>query len=500
MDRTAADLGETVTVAELLQGRSPALDLDSLYGRGPHGEDARFYADGVRLKTGTTAAVSIDPGTNRDLEGHDLPRVGAGSTRRARRQALIPDHRNDENLAVAQVHLAFIRYHNRVVDVLEQAGVPGSMLFEAARRSVVKHYQWMLRTDFLPRIVDPAIVDDVWANGRRFFEVPPASGYEAAFDGYRGSDDDRVVQPGDRPTMPIEFSVAAYRFGHSMVRSAYQWNRVFNSTAPFGIATMFQLFTFSGTSGNLTPTPEDDLEAFDNPNSGFFERLPTNWVPDFRRLFDFTEIGRPDLAAPAATGGGNAAQTIDTLLVNPLAALPSGSFGDIAAAPPEAGLERNLAFRNLVRGGMMNLASGQQMADRLGVAQLTKGQIVTGAGGADLGGLDGDVAESLVRATPLWFTVLREAELNGGVLTGVGGRIVAEVFHRAMEGSDHSIVRDHTWRPSIGDRDGAFTMADLVLFAFGPDTAALNPLGDEVPAPPSAPEPAREQEPVVPVG
>ena len=57
-DVTADQLGQDVTVDELLQGRSPALDLDSLYGRGP-GKDPQFYAaDGLHIKTGTTSAVS----------------------------------------------------------------------------------------------------------------------------------------------------------------------------------------------------------------------------------------------------------------------------------------------------------------------------------------------------------------------------------------------------------------------------------------------------------
>jgi hypothetical protein len=490
MDRTAVDLGDTVQVAELLQGRSPALDLDSLYGRGPNSADSRFYAaDGVRLKTGTTAPVPIDAGTNVPLQGHDLPRVGAGSTRRDRRQALIPDHRNDENLAVAQTHLAFIRFHNAVVDLLEKENVPGAMLFVAARRAVVKHYQWMVRTDFLPRIVDPDIVNDVFINGRKVFEVPAAPGYSRSETNGQAAEavgqiTNEKALPGDRPTMPIEFSVAAYRLGHSMVRGAYQWNRVFNSGGgPLGIATLFQLFTFSGTSGNLTPTDPSDLAAFDDPDSGFFERLPTNWVPDFRRLYDFTEIDRDDLAAPTETGGGNNAQLIDTLLVNPLGSLPTGAFAELKDAPPVASLQRNLAFRNLIRAGMVNLASGQQMADRLGLPQLTADQLITGNGGADLSELDEDVRKSLIRATPLWFYVLREAELNGGVLTGVGGRIVAEVFHRAIEGSDHSIVRDQTWRPSIGNRGDKFTMADLLVVAFDNNLAELNPLGDETPTP-----------------
>jgi len=187
LDNTARSLGENVTVAELLQGRSPALDLDSLYGRGPgHPEDAKFYSDGIRLKTGVTAKTPFpDNGTNVDLAGFDLPRVGFGSTKSERRAALIPDLRNDENLAVAQTHLAFIRFHNAVVDKLSSEGTPSIFLFQRARRRVVRHYQWMLRTDFLPRIVDPTIVDDVFANGRRFFE--------------------RVVFPGFTPTMPSSF-------------------------------------------------------------------------------------------------------------------------------------------------------------------------------------------------------------------------------------------------------------------------------------------------------
>jgi hypothetical protein len=79
--------------------------------------------------------------------------------------------------------------------------------------------------------------------------------------------------------------------------------------------------------------------------------------------------------------------------------------------------------------------------------------------------------------TPLWFYILREAELNGGKLTGVGGRIVAETFHRAIEGSAHSILRDPTWRPSFGPDSNTFRMVDLMLFAFEGKKKLLAPLG-----------------------
>ena len=51
-----------------------------------------------------------------------------------------------------------------------------------------------------------------------------------------------------------------------------------------------------------------------------------------------------------------------------------------------------------------------------------------------LDALTGTQRDGLATNTPLWFYVLREAELNDGRLRGVGARIVAETFHRAMEG------------------------------------------------------------------
>jgi len=472
-DKTARALGEHVNVDELVQGRSPALDLDSLYGRGPNdAEDAKFYSDGIRLKMGVTAATPFpDSGANRDLEGFDLPRVGFGSKKSERRLALIPDPRNDENLAVAQIHLAFIRFHNRVVDQLALAGIPSADLFNKARELVVKHYQWMIRQDFLPRLIDQATVDDVFTHGRKFFEVSQLSHSDQAKQSYM------YLQPGDMPTMPIEFSVAAYRLGHSMIRGAYQWNRVFQAAGPGPIASLDLLFTFSGTSGILSP--DGDLN---DPESGSFERLPTNWIADFRRLFDFAEAGRNDLTVDEARF--NLAKRIDTLLVDPLQQLPPGSFGGRDTSPTPLDPERNLAFRNLTRAEMVELASGQQMASMLEIAPLTADQILNGNGGVSLSGLPEEERDILTSKTPLWFYILREAEFNRGQLAGVGARIAAEVFHRAMEGSQTSILRDPSWRPSLVPAGGqslppnTFRMVDLLLFAFEDKGELLNPLGD----------------------
>jgi hypothetical protein len=425
-DKTKVMLGQNVSPTQLLQARSPSLDLDSLYGAGPTDPGSvKFYAaDGVHLKMGKTAAIEGIVAK----QGFDLPR-GAGTTAAAKRKAIIPDPRNDENLAVAQTHLAFIRLHNRVVDTLP-ASVPPAQRFAQAREIVTKHYQWMLRTDFLPRICAQGVVNTVFTNGRKAFEVG--------------------VTATDVPTMPIEFSVAAFRLGHSMIRRTYNWNKIFDD----GFGFLELLFAFSGGSGDL----------------GGGQRLPSNWIADFRRLYDFKEAGRADLAVPE--GKFNRAMRIDTTLVKPLKNLP--------VFPAD---EANLAFRNLTRAKMVRLGTGQQMATfmkskGLTLTKLTKAQIRDGNKGAKLDGLTQTQRAALLKDTPLWFYILREAELNQGKLKGVGARIVAETFHRAMEGSQASIVRDPTWRPSLGPNNTTFRMVDLLLFAFEGKKALLNPLGN----------------------
>ena len=131
---------------------------------------------------------------------------------------------------------------------------------------------------------------------------------------------------------------------------------------------------------------------------------------------------------------------------------------------------------------MVRLATGQQMARFLtnrgvNLTRLTRAQIRDGNGGANLGNLTQQQRQALLTNTPLWFYILREAELGGGRLRGVGARIVAETFHRAIEGSEASIVRDTAFRPSLGPNNNTFRMVDLLLFAFEGKKSLLAPLG-----------------------
>lgn len=466
--------------------RSPTLDLDSLYGDGPELASQFYRDDRVRLCTGMPIHVGSEEAAAQD--GYDLPRLGDGDGRSAgeARKARIPDPRNDENLAVAQVHAALIRFHNRVVDLLEAQGVPGAVLFQRARETVTKHYQWMLRHDYLERIADRAVVADVFANGRRVFER-------------------------DNPllaTMPVEFSGAAFRLGHSMIRESYEWNAIFNRG---GIDTghLFRLFRFCGTSGNLMPMPhppgsDADIAHLEDPNAqphadlsfpDVGKRLPSNWVADLLRLFDFGRFGAAFMPAP---GDFNHAMRIDTHLVDPLRLLPAGSFG--AASTPLL-KKRNLAFRNLVRGRMLGLPSGQQLAAAfraLGIdaPTLDNAQLLHGDGGVRLDAADVPDRDELLRNAPLWFYALREAECNGGRLGAVGARIVAETFHRAMQASVHSIVADTAFKPTLGPgvAEQRFNMEDLLHFAFDGQPGALNPHLTVAAAPPAA-KPAAIAEP-----
>lgn len=332
-------LGDQAADPEAFENfRTPSLDLDSVYGLGPDGSphlyarDPNTLAIGPKLLIGTAAKspALVVAEDIPEMPGFDLPRRPETGT------AIIGDPRNDENLMVAQTHVAFLRFHNAVVDLERAKGVPEKDLFEAARRKVRWHYQWMVLHEFLDKITgETGIAARIMRQGRRFYRFQRF------------------------PWMPVEFSVAAYRFGHSLVRGGYSHNRVFR---PGGatVATLQLLFEFTAKSGkivgNLVP-PGNPLPA---------PVLPSNWVVDWRRFFDF---GTPP-ETPAFEF--NAAERLDPFLTGTLHTLPG--FG--------AGPQANLAFRNLKRGVKMLLPSGQQVARAMHIMPMTPEQIASGPDGA----------------------------------------------------------------------------------------------------------------------
>jgi hypothetical protein len=423
-------------VATIEQARSPSLDLDSLYGMGPVDQpelyDPAFPADRARFRIGLTSTIASpltrppDPPMAPTLMPFDLPRE-------PNLKAIIGDHRNDENLVVSQLHLAFLKFHNAVIDTIDGPTDPpaggyescsysrpngGDTLFHRAVKEVRFHYQWIVLHEFLPSIVDKMVLQDVLDNGRKFY----------------------TFEDG-KPYMPVEFSVAAYRFGHSMIRESYDWNRAFNGGGPPVIAdgTLRFLFAFTGKGGFLPPNTHVNL--------------PSNWIADWRRIFDF---GTDDLLL-------NKTRKLDTTTSPQLHDLPRPS---IAAEPPVS-----LPARNLLRGGRVGLPTGQAVAGAMGVTALTEAQLTDNAH-ADI------VREfGFETRTPLWYYILKEAENSGGNRLGaVGSRILSEVFVGLLEGSPHSYLsQDPGWTPTLGPTPGSFTVADMIRFT---GTDNINPLGE----------------------
>jgi len=393
--------------------RTPSLDLDSVYGRGPDGSPHLYARNanqqpGPKLLIGKTVQGFQNLGNVPTGLLNDLPRSPEGI-------ALVGDHRNDENLLVAQTHVAFLKFHNRVVDRLVGSRTPPPDVFFEARKIVTWHYQWLVLHDFVERLTEPGIVAKVLHDGRQFYRFKKV------------------------PYMPVEFSAAAYRLGHSMVREVYSHNQVFTPIPPGIPATLGLLFTFSGLSGGIVGDLAPDPLTGPTP----IRLLPSNWIIDWRRFYDFQKPLPPDVPL-------NLSRKIDPFIVPQLHNLPGGGG--------------NLAFRNLKRGVIFGLPSGQSIASAMKIKEpLAPDEIATGP--------DGQVAKThgLHQSTPLWYYILKEAALRtqGTRLGPVGARIVAEVFVGIVAGDHESYLNRNgkDWKPDLPSKvPGTFTMADLLQF------------------------------------
>jgi hypothetical protein len=370
--------------------RSPFLDLDSVYGRGP-AIDPFLYdhrsGNEFKLLLGTNTPTGPGGPDGFNPTDFDLPRTTDNT-------AIIGDPRNNENLMVSQLHHSILKFHNAVVDKLNNEGFAGD-IFEEARSLVTHHYQWIVLHDFLKTLAGNTVVDDVLNNGLILFT--------------------------GKFIMPVEFSVASYRFAHSMIRNNYSVNNNFQN------ASLQEVFLFVRGA---------QLPVF------------SNWAVDFNRFF-------PN---PNSSKSTNFAKKIDTNLAKGLEDLFDAS-----------GIMKILAIRNLLRGLALKVPTGQAVAQAMGVTPLSPNQLITHTQFDELTILKSENS-LLLQKTPLWYYILKEAEVteSGNQLGEVGGRIVIETFIRMLQENPKSIL-NNSFTPSIPQSDGSvgldFKMADLLDFA-----------------------------------
>jgi Animal haem peroxidase len=413
----------------LVDYRTPRFDLDNVYGRGPDDQPYMYTADGRSFVLGNAMTGAPEVNAN----AHDLQRNAQTPAR-----ALIGDPRNDENKIVSQLQGLWHRFHNKI------AADNPSLTFPEVQQQARFHYQWVLLHDFLPTVIAKDVLEEVLPLDKN--KKPIVSKSNLQFFHYR-----------DEAFMPLEFSAAAYRFGHSMVRPGYRVN------------------------GTVGPQPIFKLGANALDLRGF-QAPPSNWALDWRRYIDLvpldygTLVDNPDQNDPTNQNRLQLAYKIDTSLVNPLGVLPAS----IAVNPSV------LAQRNLERGWRMRLPSGQDVARAMGLVPLPDDKIV-------IGKFTGDPADivaasiasvgdgvSFVGNCPLWTYVLAETveskvtvktlqgdkQITTRKLGPVGGRIVAETFVGLLLADSSSYVSlDPLWEPTTLLVHGVFGLREMIKHA-----------------------------------
>ena len=360
--------------------RTPTLDLDCIYGSGVEGTPHLYYHAPPNASGKPKQIDKLHLLTN----GDDLLRAESTPQGHLNQVALIGDPRNDENRIVSQFQLLMHYFHNTVVNELLTKGsyTTKTALFEKAREIVTWHYQWVVIYDFLPKLVGQTVVDDIMCNGRRFFTED------------------------NSPFIPVEFSVAAYRFGHTMVTNPLDFNESHKGVTMFGseLGTGFQ----KNTAGAI------------------------NWSWFFGE--DAQKAGAIDEKLPS----------------------------ELLELPFIKNAEASLAVRNLQRGQSFSLPSGQSvhkyMESVLGVSLDSPDMSMF------------ELPGNLAQATPLWLYILCEGSLSGGNHLGpVGGYIVAEVLIGLIESDPHSFLGSNpSWYPELkvqgSQPAGAFEMADIIKY------------------------------------
>jgi Animal haem peroxidase len=374
-------------VAALVNKRSGSLDLDCVYGQPP--SEAPLDENGRLQISRVDATGDSPPGKsvfNDVPRKKHLPAPAEGVPEpEESRAAIIGDARNDANTIISQLHVAFLHAHN---NLMKQGDT-----FADARAKLVRLYQTIVVEDYLKRIILPDVFEK--------FRKQPDLLYKGRY-------------------MPVEFSSAAFRFGHTMIRRSYELNL------------------------NFSKLPLEKMIGMPPMN---YDRMPMSWIIEWERFVD---------------GGSNLAHQISTQMVNPLSLLKDSPDNPFKLTSTETREEQSLAVRDLLRGYIFSLPTGQAVARLIGAEK----EILKAEDFREL------VPESqwqvlsnseFLEKTPLWFYVLVEAarekrNTDNDHLGTVGSHLVAGVLMGLLFRSTNSVLRN-------GNSPLGSTLSDLLRLA-----------------------------------
>jgi len=389
--------------------RTPSLDLDCIFGDGPDGSPYLYWHGQTGVQNAYNGAKML---TGADQAGATAE-MQQDLARSSHHRAIIGDPRNDENRIISQLQLAMIRFCNKVAEHLHSTrGLVNGALHAETRRVVTWHYQWTVVNDFLKSIVGKPMVENILGRGRKIYR-PETGPFGPEF--------------GASAFIPVEFSVAAYRFGHSMIPQSIQ-----------------------------IQSGKPALDVF-GPKLGFgFTQLK-----DLDAVVEWAQV--LDLSNPTV----DRADRLDAKLAKDLLDLPFVAPGDV----------KSLATRNLLRGQAFRLPSGEKIAQACERPQAEIDTVTARAAALAAGATP---PADLSAGTPLWLYLLIEAgeigrETSAGVfekgegLGPVGGRIVAETLIGLMELDPSAYLgSNRSWSPATAaDKlgpSGLFSLLDILTF------------------------------------
>jgi hypothetical protein len=405
------DMAEGDTV---MDAASPIIDLDNVYGPRtfPTTVHPSLFDDEGRFCLRPFPCPHAFDGT-----AYDVCRDETDA-------AFIFDPRNDENQLVLQVHLLIMRLHNAIIDntpllnqLLDRAGNPEGVQarIEVVRREVVATWQSVLLNDYLPKIVDPVVLR--WVIEQVHLPLHGALKHKP-----RTYTDPVSGNTVTAVKMPHEFAIA-FRMGHSMLRPAYE----------LYADAIVVLFKDAQISSKIVVYDEKgrphDVSGADDLRGG--RSLTCEHALDW------------DVFYPKEPDPEHSSMLIDHRITARVFNLPT------SAIPDQFPFISNLAHRNLLRSTEIGITSGEELAQFYCIDPLTPEQVLEGH--------DTEAVRCLFTAdggefkTPLWYYILKEAELmsaGGHRLGSLGSRLMAEVIVGAIFYANEYAFKG-TWASAI---------------------------------------------------